>query len=545
MKSRFRQSMGWLHTWAGFAFAWLLFFIFVTGSLGYFENEIDRWMKPEIAIVDDAIDDFEILNSAKQQLTVLASDAEQWYLAYPSKRNPYIKISWLQPANAELGMPKQWHEEYLAPHTGKITPTRETSGGETLYRLHYNLHYVPAVVGYLITSLATLFMLIGLVTGVIIHKKIFIEFFTFRAGKGLRAWLDVHNVFSVLPLPFHLMITYSGLVLLMGISFSPVIDATYGEGKKMHRQFYNESKTENKQQQTINLNTADLSLKAELSHKPVLSLKTVLTDAKARYKNQTVSYLGIIDRNIADNTEQPSFQVWLDGNEGIEFATLLSYRLVDGQIQLEESLGKTHSAAKIYDILEHLHEGLFADTYLRWLYFISGLLGAAMIATSMIIWVKKRQNHPTKFIILIDKLNAAVVVGLPIAIAAYFWSNRLLPLAMSNRAEWELHSLFIVLAACACFCIVRAADKVWKSMLWIAATVYALLPIGNMLTTEHSLLASVQQGDWLMLGFDLSMLCFAGCFALAAVLLKTGQNETELTMKTNVKKNMKGVIKTC
>ncbi len=530
MKPRFRQSMGWLHTWVGFAFAWLLFFIFVTGSLGYFENEIDRWMKPEIAIVNDAIDDFEILNSAKQQLNILAGDAEQWYIAYPSKRNPYIKISWLQSANAELGTPKQWHKEYLTPYTGKITPTRETSGGETLYRLHYNLHYVPAVVGYLVTSLATLFMLIGLVTGIIVHKKIFIEFFTFRSGKGLRAWLDVHNVFSVLPLPFHLMITYSGLVLLMGISFSSVIDATYGESKKMHRQFYNESQTENKQQQPINLNTADLSF------------KTVLTDAKARYKNQTVSYLGIIDRNIADNTEQPSFQVWLDGNEGIEFATLLSYRLVDGQIQLEESLGKTHSAAKIYDILEHLHEGLFADTYLRWLYFISGLLGAAMIATGMIIWVKKRQNHPTTFIKLIDKLNAAVVVGLPIAIAAYFWSNRLLPLAMSNRAEWELHSLFIVLAACACFCIVRSADKVWKNMLWIAAAVYALLPLGNMLTTEHSLLASVQQGDWLMLGFDLSMLFFAGCFALAAILLKTERGETEFTMKTNIKMNMKGVI---
>jgi uncharacterized iron-regulated membrane protein len=542
--------MSWLHTWAGFAFAWLLFFIFVTGSLGYFENEIDRWMKPEIAIVNDAIDDFEILNSAKQQLTIQASDADQWYLAYPSKRNPYIKISWLQSANAELGTPKQWHEEYLAPYTGEITTTRETSGGETLYRLHYNLHYVPAVVGYLVTSLAALFMLIGLVTGVIIHKKIFIEFFTFRSGKGLRAWLDVHNIFSVLPLPFHLMITYSGLVLLMGISFSPVIDATYGEGKKMHRQFYKESQTETKQHQTINLNTGGLFHKAELSHKEELSLKTVLADAKARYKNHTVSYLGIIDRNIVDNTAQPSFEVWLDGEEGIEFATLLTYRLVNGQIQLEELLGKTHSAAKIYDILEHLHEGLFADTFLRWLYFIFGLLGAAMIATGMIIWVNKRKNHPTTFIKLVDKLNAAVVIGLPIAIAGYFWSNRLLPLAMENRAEWELHSLFIVFAVCACFCIVRAADKVWKNMLWLAATVYALLPLGNMLTSDHSLVASIQQGDWLMLGFDLSMLCFAGCFALAAVLLKAGHNGTKSTMKANentnikmnVETNMKGVF---
>lgn len=522
MKPRFRQSMSWLHTWVGFAFAWLLFFIFVTGSVGYFENEIDRWMKPEIKVVTESIDDFEVLSSAMGQLTNLAEEAEKWYIAYPTPRDPYIKISWLQLANTELGTPRKWYEKYLTPYSGTITPTRDTSGGETLYRLHYNLHYVPPVVGYLVTSLASLFMLIGLVTGVIIHKKIFIEFFTFRSGKGLRAWLDIHNIFSVLPLPFHLMITYSGLVLLMGISFAPVIDATYGEGRKMHREFYDLSHAESKQQQIIDLKVEELSL------------ASVLTDAKARYANQTVSYLGVIDRsatksenkrpNINKNTEhnkvQPKFEVWLNGNEGIEFATLITYHIVNGQVQLETSIGKAHSAAEVYDILEHLHEGLFADTFLRWLYFFSGLLGAAMIATGMIIWVNKRKKNASPFVSLIDKLNAGVVVGLPIAIAAYFWSNRLLPLTMENRAEWEIHTLFIVFVACMSFCLVRSTEKVWKNLLWLAASMFSLIPLGNILTTDHSIITSAQQGDWLMFGFDLSMLFFSACFALAALVLK-------------------------
>jgi len=41
-----------------------------------------------------------------------------------------------------------------------------------------------------------------------------------------------------------------------------------------------------------------------------------------------------------------------------------------------------------------------------------------------------------------------------------------------------------------------------------------------MLTTKHNLLSSLQNNDWLMLGFDLSMLAFAGCFAFAAVVLQ-------------------------
>ena len=33
MKEGFRQAMAWLHTWAGLIFGWLLFAIFLTGTL--------------------------------------------------------------------------------------------------------------------------------------------------------------------------------------------------------------------------------------------------------------------------------------------------------------------------------------------------------------------------------------------------------------------------------------------------------------------------------------------------------------------------------
>ena len=35
MKEGFRQAMAWLHTWAGLTFGWLLFAIFLTGTLAY------------------------------------------------------------------------------------------------------------------------------------------------------------------------------------------------------------------------------------------------------------------------------------------------------------------------------------------------------------------------------------------------------------------------------------------------------------------------------------------------------------------------------
>lgn len=46
MKSSLRQSMAWLHTWAGLLTGWLLYFVFVTGTFGYVNREVTRWMQP-------------------------------------------------------------------------------------------------------------------------------------------------------------------------------------------------------------------------------------------------------------------------------------------------------------------------------------------------------------------------------------------------------------------------------------------------------------------------------------------------------------------
>ena len=48
MKDGFRQSMAALHTWTGLLFGWLLFAMFVTGTAAYFQEEISRWMRPEL-----------------------------------------------------------------------------------------------------------------------------------------------------------------------------------------------------------------------------------------------------------------------------------------------------------------------------------------------------------------------------------------------------------------------------------------------------------------------------------------------------------------
>ena len=42
------QSMSALHTWAGLVLGWLLFAIFLTGTLAVFDRELNWWMQPEL-----------------------------------------------------------------------------------------------------------------------------------------------------------------------------------------------------------------------------------------------------------------------------------------------------------------------------------------------------------------------------------------------------------------------------------------------------------------------------------------------------------------
>lgn len=78
-------------------------------------------------------------------------------------------------------------------------------------------------------------MLVAMVSGVATHKRIFKDFFTFRASKGQRSWLDAHNATAVLTLPFQFMIAYTGIVISAFTLMPAPIAATYGPGAEAAR----------------------------------------------------------------------------------------------------------------------------------------------------------------------------------------------------------------------------------------------------------------------------------------------------------------------
>ena len=222
MKEGFRQAMAWLHTWTGLIFGWLLFAIFLTGTLSYFKDEITQWAQPEVR--SHALDPARSLDMAQHYLQDNAGHSASWLINMPSEREAALSVGYRAPN----GGPRGFVNKTLDTQTGQPVEARDSRGGEFFYRFHFQLQ-MPYPIGRWLSTFCAFIMLLGLVTGIITHKKIFKEFFTFRPGKGQRSWLDGHNAIGVLVLPFHLMISYSSLVLFMYMVMPAGILASYGD----------------------------------------------------------------------------------------------------------------------------------------------------------------------------------------------------------------------------------------------------------------------------------------------------------------------------
>lgn len=494
MKDSFRQSMAWLHTWCGLLPGWLLFVIFLFGTTAYFQQEISRWMRPELrsAQVSDVA-----LDAADRLLAAKGGNAASWRISLPPPRGgDALTVSWRprEGSGAEAG------EVALDPATGRQIAMRDTLGGWFLYRFHFDLHYIPWYVARVIVSIAALAMLVALVSGIVTHKKIFADFFMLRWGKGQRSWLDAHNVTGVLALPFHLMITYTGLVSLLFTLMPWVISANFPNEDAFYEAAYAAPPPRERTGTTA----------------PVAPLRGMVREAEAAWQGARPNSISIVNPGdrAAIATLFPertrlaanSPTLYLDGTTG-------------KPLQPPQTVG---GALRTQDVMIVLHTGLFAEPVLRWLYFASGAAGTVMIATGLVLWTVKRRARmlpdarPSFGFRLVERLNIGVIVGTPAAIAVYFLANRLLPLSLESRAQWEVNSLFIAWGAFLTWASARPAKRAWAEIFAIGGALFIAVPLVSALTTNRGLPASIAAGDVLFVTFDLLMLVVGAAFAFAA-----------------------------
>ncbi|MDH3066027.1 PepSY-associated TM helix domain-containing protein [Achromobacter insolitus] len=497
-----RQSMSWLHTWSGLIFGWVLFAMFLTGTLAFFRPEITSWMQPEIQTRPASA--AQSVAAAQRYLSEHASDATRWFITPPSDREPLIQLLYQSPK------PKPGERGFvrvkLDPATGEAVTARQTRGGDFFYRFHFELE-TAFPWGRWLASIAGMFMLVAIISGIITHKKIFTDFFTFRPRKGgQRAWMDGHNALSVLGLPFHLMITFSGLVLFMAMLMPAGILAVY----------------ENPRQYSDDVFKAFKIAPARNEPAPLVPLAPLVAQAQEHWQ-------GRVGRVTVNHPGDAGATVTLvrDAADGVSYGRLAPYMRFDGVTgALQEGEDELSATVRTAGVITGLHLGLFAEPLLRWLYFLVSLAGTGMVGTGLVLWIAKRRQKARPgareafSLRLVDALNAGTVAGLFISVAAFFWANRLLPADMPGRQLWETRAFFAVWGLSLVYAFLFQHRK-WRDLLAAAAATLALVPVVNALTTSRHLGMSLPAGDWVMAGFDLT--CLAGALLLAWMARKAAR----------------------
>jgi uncharacterized iron-regulated membrane protein len=507
MKEHFRQSMAWLHTWTGLLAGWVMFFVFVTGTAAFFCDEITRWMSPELPlrVEQQYPPTAEMAERALDFLAKQREPSDDWLIDFPSDGRRIGNLGHHSGMTGLRGyqsfLKVRWGAggERLDPVTGEVIippETRATHGGGFFVHAHYGLHYVKN--GLEIVGVFTMLMLIALITGLIVHKRIFKDFFTFRPNKGTRSWLDAHHAFGIMALPFVLMIVYSGLALnLHGYMPAPEVVIP------------NEEKPREFPPPVV---------------RPNVPMAEIVVKAEAILGKGEIGSMG-----ISRSGEQ------LRISAGRHWGTQYPFATAENNLDFDAETGErlhgdfTYGQAPAWKALWYLaglHYAWFAGANLRWLYFISGLVGCALIATGLILWTTRRRTRHEKESVapfgfhLVERLNIATIAGLPIGIAAYFWANRLLPFTMAGRAEWEIHTLFFVWGWMGLYALLRPVKRAWVELFTLAAAAFALLPVLNALTTDKHLLATVGHGDWALAAVDLTFLAFGAAFGMIAWRLR-------------------------
>ena len=500
MERTFRISMNWLHTWAGVVLGGVLFAIFWMGTLSVFDREIDRWMAPamRLAAPTEAVTSIDALRRFYD--IAVAAKSPIWGVTLPTERVPAIRVSWRE--GSVLA------ERFLDPDTGRILDAGSLGGSRFLYPFHYMLHVRVGQIGYWCVGLAGMAMMALCVSGIIVHRKIFSDFFTLRADrKPRRLILDLHNVTGVLGLPFHFVISLSGLAIFATLYFPSSWQVVY-EGDQ--RAFSAEAHG------TIRLPRAGQPA-------GMTSFDAMAAEARRLWGDGPLR--NVVVRNPGDAKAVVEIARLDPGSVGTSY----DVAFFDGPtgMLLGHRIG-TPPVLSIERFVTGLHLIQFRHWLLRWLYFWMGLAGCVVIATGYFFWLESRRERHARLglrgVPVVEGLVTGSVTGIVIATLAFFVVNRALPSGMAvlgqSRAALEIWAFYLVWLVTFAHAWLRPG-RAWIEQCWAVAALAIAAALLNWITTgDHPGITLFHRSLWPIAGMDLLLLGSAAVAGVAARRLR-------------------------
>lgn len=358
MSERLIKQHYMLHTWCGIVLGLFLFLLCFSGALAVYKDDLSQWSERTAA---SRSGDCRIgVDAAFSSLRERAGSAEIRRLSLPQGGNGYYLLRLKDGSRIALD------------RCGEETSAGAALLADFFVNLHTRLFFGHE--GRWLVGVAGLGMLASLVSGLLFYPKLWRAFFTQRWSRSLRLALsDLHKTVAVWALPFHLLITLTGIWLgLYGL----IIPAA----------------------QFIRAPEA-----------PPVKMKTAGRPAAPPPARETPPALGALLERA--QTAVPGLQpLFVDFKEGmVEVRGNLPGHLVQRHragVDFEGGSGaplmvhdprRQALPGRLHDMMMPLHFGDWGGDMLKAVYLLLGIAGAALALSGVAVWAEKRVRHAGLF----------------------------------------------------------------------------------------------------------------------------------------------------
>lgn len=391
MKSIHIKKLFTLHSWVGLISGILLFVICFTGAVSVFGHpELRVWGNPDVRNIAkvEAADVERLVNEYAEKVPPVYQEE---IIIFPASERGFKNLAILfeshsgivDEASGEnsgpMGILYQFNPstlELISKQSGELGDLFENQPGDMadfIVHFHADLH-LGEPLGLLITGLLGLTLMISIITGLVIHRKILSQLFTFRLSKSFSLALnDGHKVMGVWGVAFHTTIAFTGAFL--GLALVILVPAA------AYVSF------EGDQQKLLDTFTTMPEPVIENIYKPT---PIALVMEAVPSVNEEVRLNSLIIKGLNDN----GATLYANIAGGEQVATLIAAYDANGeQTNVYSTFGRLDGfSGKILDIMFPLHFGNFGGLFVKLIWGLLGIGTALLPITGLMLWIERGLN---------------------------------------------------------------------------------------------------------------------------------------------------------
>lgn len=383
-----------LHSWIGLALGLLLYVVSFSGVVALFTEELDPWLRADFSAPPSL--------SSEDLDTVVARTAAQgsrnFLLLLPTPYRPWVTVI----PNGEDSAPPQ----RLDAGTLAALPPRGETAVELLTRLHTDL-LLPQAVGRYLVGLLGIALLASAISGLLLHRKMLQEMFSFRSGRSLRLfWTDMHKLLGLWAAPFHVVMALTGAILGFAgiVVLLAALTAHRGDGGAA---------------------MAAMGMLHPSSETPaeMLPASPLLDMALARLPGLVPEVVEVADWGLGS----ARFVVMGNVSGRLVYYPSVAVSGADGSVLEVVDWSRESIGRRLYAMVTPLHYASFGGLAVKLLYAALGISMCLLSVSGLRIWRSRfAENADTA---VLPRLMTGVIQGLPLATGVAFWIDRAVPAA--------------------------------------------------------------------------------------------------------------------